>query len=420
MPSPAEARQLYEDLQSHTDIVGAYTFATAREEARFRFGPRLIAVNADCVVDQNPFDAHLLIHAPSPWHAAIHLLVENRGWLSGRYGFGRKMALLYRGQTKADWSLIPAVGRPGADVEQEILATRAFVSIAERMYCRQTFTNFAGTPSLNYLSDDLLVPKALHVATAQHFGIATPLLDFTTDPAVAVWFACRGATNSTGAAAVFAIPSEIASTLGVSFLLPHPYVRRLYRQRGVFVKPPAVDRDDLKAIAIEVRFVPDPAFQVLRSGRTVELLANQAYDEGDEWWAEQVRMSRALAAGGQVKQLTALPMTDEGFLTFLEMTDSWEMYPEWMILENRQHIVRDSTRDLLQMLLSLTTALDGITPRVSKSTMRLIGAHSALSVGSMVPLLRAYVDSMPGAAPLRVAAEAMLAELDEVVPDFSG
>src|SRR5687768_14839972 len=123
MPSKNEARQLYEELEANSNTVGAYSFTSASEERRFRFQERLTRTNADCIVvpDEEAGDSvsRILIQAPSPWHAVIHLLVENRGWLSGRYGLGRQMALIYRGHASTRWHMIPSLHRPGVKFEGE-------------------------------------------------------------------------------------------------------------------------------------------------------------------------------------------------------------------------------------------------------------------------------------------------------------
>ncbi len=420
MTSPDEARRLYLELEANSNTVGAYNFTSAEEETRFHFQERLTCTNADCVVveDEDAGDraSHLLIQAPSPWHAVIHLLVENRGWLSGRYGFGQQMALIYRGQASTRWQIIPSLHRPGVQFEEERDAIYSFVNLVERFYRRQMFTNFASTPSLSYLSDDKLVPKVLHVATGQHYGLRTPLLDFTTDPAVAVWFACQPNNQASAQeAAVFAIPSEIAAGVGAAILVPHPYVRRLYRQRGIFVQPPGGDQDYLKPLCVEVRFPTDSSFKVMRGDRAVDLLHTEESTEGDTWWMEQVRIARAIALEGKVNELLATPMTSEGDLAVAKMTDQWDFLPEWLMLESRQRIVGDSIEDLLHILLCMTTAMEGSQPRVADSAMRLLAAHSAFSVGTMMPFLCEYVDNLPGTAPLRIAAEPMLNGLRRVV-----
>ena len=112
-------------------------------------------------------------------------------------------------------------------------------------------------------------------STAQHHGIKTSLLDFTADPAVAVWFACQGASKG-DIASVFALPLAMGALCDVGVFLSHPMALRPYRQHGLFIQD---SLRQLKLFLIEIRFPVDPDFHIRRDRLPAALLPE------DEWWA---------------------------------------------------------------------------------------------------------------------------------------
>jgi hypothetical protein len=416
------ARRLYEEYQAHAYPLGAFAVVSSRDEKKFQFDSQFARVNAECVVVTRRSicgnSSNVLVLAPSPWHAAIHLIGRGRGWLLGRNPYGSEMPLLYRGQADAEWDMIPSLYRSSVNITEERESLAVFINLLRRFYLHQIITCVEKGAWLSFLSDDS-VPDLVHAATAQHYGLRTSLLDFTVDPAVAVWFACRQTHEaSSRPAAVFAIPLELAASRGASILLPHLYIRRLYRQRGVFVNvPESMNAGNLRRVSIEVRFPADPAFQVLRGGKSICLMGFDDPHFSDAWWMHRVGTARHLASEGQLATLLTLPMTNDGYLAVADMTDEWDYLPPWLILENRQRIVHQSLDDLLQLLLSLTTVVDLRGARVSRSAVQLIVAHSD-TIRTMLSLLRQKIDALPEDALLRQVSEAMLDALEALVPSM--
>ena len=421
---PNEARKLYLEIAEHTSTIGAYSFGSSAELAGLRIGQRtseIARVFEQALGEPTPNEerGQLLFQVPSPWHAVIHLLANNRGWLSGENGLGRQMALLYRGQRNSSWPLIASIHRDGVNVEIEKRVIDIFANLAERIFRSQlqSATNII-SPSLMLLSDGFAppTPKAIHVGTAQHFGIRTPFLDFSFDPAVAVWFACQEAKgDGREMASVFALPNRIGMVAGAAILLPHPYIQRLYRQRGLFVQP--VTAVGLRQLCVEVRFPPDPGFEVVRDN-----LKRPNLLPGDEWWVMMVSLARRIASMGLDDKLMSLE--DEGrweVFSFLidecELTDDEEhilLDPKFMYMEAKRELIIESTESLLQMLLCMTTALrDNDVPRVSNTALRQCVDNSGISLAAMLPLLRAKLESLSHKSVLRNVGESMLAKLTE-------
>ena len=112
----------------------------------------------------------------------------------------------------------------------------------------------------------------------------------------------------------------------------------------------------------------------------------------------------------------AIPQTDAGRILVAEMTGDWRLFPEWLVLDNRQRIIWESTKELLQILLCMTTAAGESGWRACHVSLGAILAENPFSLWSMSPLLQQYVASLPLGAPLRKAGECMIEELISTLP----
>jgi hypothetical protein len=410
-----DARKLYEDLGNHSTAVGAYTFVSEEEERKFRFHDRnsRVADIYEIIGDPDnlsPDDdrGSLTFRVPSPWHAVIHLLANSRDWLAGGVLFGRSSALIYRGQGNVGWTLVPSIYRDGVDFERQRDVLYAFVNILERFFRYESFTNYVA-PSLMLLGAEP-VEKVIHVAAGQHYGIRTQLLDFTTDPAVAVWFACQSASrNESHEAAVFALPTRLAPAVNAVGLFPHPYVTRIYRQRGVFVQVGGprggLSPRGLRQLCVEIRFPPDPQFRVIRDGQEPDLL------EGDPFWPRCVELANDIVERGELDSLIKAGDDYDGNLAAMAMLADFPGYPEVAHAQKKPAHLRAMTRDLLQTLLSLSICFDGPHPRVLNHAIRWLTGSCRRPLMGMYPLLYRELSLLPETAPTRQAGMMLLESL---------
>src|SRR4028119_654597 len=210
--------------------------------------------------------------APSPWHAYFYLRAQQQyAYRAGRLlgsavGDGEPQGgehLFFRGQRCASWELKSSLRRK--DPSTQGIERRAVAALVE--YFRYHFA----------ADDDLASNTAL--CFAQHYGIATDLADISCDPDISVWFATHpvGETCPSGEreaivqALSWAGQVDAAETL---FLLPPPFVRNVYKQRGLFIDTSVTNGKLEVRLSLEVRFPRETAggeFQVFRRGRSLEV-----------------------------------------------------------------------------------------------------------------------------------------------------
>lgn len=133
---------------------------------------------------------------------------------------------LFRGQSNAAWRLLPGLYRrdsvPVADKTRE-----SSFDIFEAM-CITRFFN-EGLPYLPSLPRGYSNDRIL----AQHFGVPTRLLDWSTDPFVAAFFAVEKWWEETDAAIFMLLPDAHHRPEDVRSLGPH---------KAISLTPPAIDR----------------------------------------------------------------------------------------------------------------------------------------------------------------------------------
>jgi hypothetical protein len=238
--------------------------------------------------------------APSAWHAAAWLLdiaalagqvatVDGDSGLRAPYDV-RYGAPVFRGQNNPGQKLRPTLFREGG-TQSDRRAMDLLAAVLETLFDYE---------------ENRMNGRLVHLAALQHFGMATPLLDFTADPRIAVYFACLGSDqNKNRQAAVFSTPLGVLTGLGGAVVLPPPWVKRLYAQRGLFFDFSSFPLDlDIEPVCFRVLFPPDPEFASTFPGEAALLLREPWYEAAIEWARKAARSTAApLPADAAAKQL---------------------------------------------------------------------------------------------------------------------
>jgi hypothetical protein len=199
---------------------------------------------------------------PSPWHACLILS-------SLQNNFSREgTKILFRGQSDSSWTISPTISRTLNPIEEKKRCT-IFRSILSTL-CRFYNADIIHPSSKGNLK--LNISDIVYTAIAQHYGLKTDLIDFTTDAAVASYFATSPVSSrKSDTSSIFCLPIDSAISAGLEIIFPPPLATRIYTQRGFFVKSEfSLDFTDLGML--EIRFPSkkyDEEFKIMRNGKVV-------------------------------------------------------------------------------------------------------------------------------------------------------
>jgi len=284
--------------------------------------------------------------APSPWHAYFYLRAQQQYV----YRAGRPLGvpptdagqvggehLFFRGQRCSTWDFKSSLRRK--DNQTRVVEERAVVALTE--YFRSMF-----------IADDDVASNTAR-CFAQHYGIATDLADISCDPDIAIWFATHpfkascpaGDTDGVVRAVSWAGQQKRAETV---FLLPPPFVRNVYEQRGLFIDASQTNGLVDGNLTLQVKFLRDTAggeFRVRRRNHELEV-----WPMPDETEQELVNWARKIATDtksdedihnkvAQAKKANCLPkfwLVRE----LLEGTSRWPVGSLFLIGSFHRHALR--------------------------------------------------------------------------------
>jgi hypothetical protein len=267
---PKTPQEIYEGCYSRRYIETGPKLVSKKDKTYLSFGRlfELAAPHLGSAVDNLPG----LIEVPTPWHAvAVATRIQHTMVEQARH-------VIFRGQSNSSYVLLPSIFRHGTDRAAQDRARRLMA-----WFLAATADQFYGT----------LEPALFHGAT-QHYQIRTNLLDFTPDPAVAVWFASLKRTapdnHPCRTASIYVLPLAVAHQRGLHLVLPPPFVERLHRQRGIFIEFATEEPIPLSEVT-EIRFPANVVsapyrFNVVRHGRPVDLLRDHEWIRKVVTWAE--------------------------------------------------------------------------------------------------------------------------------------
>jgi FRG domain len=235
--------------------------------------------------------------APTVWHAVA--------WLVNLVGWDRKArpvqnfsedsdlrtmapgALLFRGQADRNWDLVPRLHRDDSVANRRALARFVFAM----MYLQRQ----ADSTSQTYQAE---------LATAQHYGLPTALLDFTLDPRIAGFFAVDSDDPNLGSeAAIYWMPLQTVCDLGGIVVLAPYWVERIYRQKGCFIDYEPLNADspkDIKSRCFSIRFPRDSRYRSTDiAGIREGILPESEWFERAVQWARKAKIYLDTPEGGK-------------------------------------------------------------------------------------------------------------------------
>lgn len=135
---------------------------------------------------------------------------------------------LYRGQADVNWKVECSAARrlnrdPTKSIEDQLI-NLLLVGYLESRIERAKKRNFL-PPGFNADSSDLEL-----LAQLQHYGAATGLIDFTSNPLVALWFACNESHARDGA--IFLLPRSATKKVDDSSDLKKRYSRSTRKMKS--------------------------------------------------------------------------------------------------------------------------------------------------------------------------------------------
>jgi hypothetical protein len=211
-----------------------------------------------------------VIDVASPWEAAFVMAAYQNNAINDSCNY------IFRGQKRSEWGLTSSIDRLVSDQDAHSRALIECIIFCTMMHNLHTdYVSLSGVQEWNF---ELILPFSSYMPVAQHYGIPTPLLDFTVDPAVAVYFASRDDQyihGQTASVKAYKFPFDNSNNELLNLKFVPPFIERPYLQKGIFIESNVQgDISTLVQPDFEIRFpvtADNYKFRVVRESE-IELL----------------------------------------------------------------------------------------------------------------------------------------------------
>lgn len=372
-------KDAYEQLQSWTPIV-EFGPLRAYHPSHHAEAQRLWREVIDPAVrqtdDTQTLDAHgtYRARAASPWHAYFYLRAQQQHVFRAGRPLRAPPApdagvvgehLFFRGQRCASWPFHSSLRR--RDAVTAAAERRAAFALSE--YFRYTFIA------------DADVASGTGRCFAQHYGIATDLVDVSCDPGIAIWFATHPYPSSCPDGEPDAVVRAVSwagqrDDAPVKCLLAPPFVRNVYTQRGLFLDTSSTNGELTAGLRLEVTFPRETVggeFRVRRSGVDIDV------------WPEPDAAEQALIAWA--RGIAAEADDDAGVGDRVAQAREGDAWPRfWLDRELYEH-----DRQVEEWL----TILDWVLPSTCVTALPVASAQGPMQYEVLEPKVRALVRANP-------------------------
>lgn len=154
-----------------------------------------------------------------------------------------RLTTLYRGQPNKDWQITPSIFRPNTKGIDGETALNEWKQLASRF------------------ASPLPVDDIEWLVLAQHYGLATPLLDWTTSPLTALYFACDDDSQADSNGMVWSIErTHFVDANHTLMIQPYGEQREQpFLVNAVGRNPRSTAQDSLMSLHTEHDFIALPA-----------------------------------------------------------------------------------------------------------------------------------------------------------------